>query len=637
LGYGSPEQLSGDAADHRTDVWSLGAVLYEMVGGRPPFPGRNRIEVLRAIMSAAPRPIAELAPGAPPALQGILDRALAKQPGDRFASMAEMRDALRALLRQVSPEADALTGETAPVAPRHARSSWLLSGTLGRVFGRHRGAPVAPASDQAGALRHPGVSAPLRDGERRRSIAVLPFANLSGDPEARFYEISLADALITELAHLRSVIVRPSSYIAHYAGQNPDPRQVGEQLAVDCVLTCSFTRGPDRFRVTAQLIATATGEILWSDKIDAPTRDLLAIQDTIGERVIAGLRLQLTPGEQERMDRTMTGNAEAYELYLRGRDLLFQYILRTFDDADLDASIGMFTDAVRADPEFALAHAALGRCYVLHAQGYGGPEYYRRAEVSLRRALELDPGLVSARLQMAHVHFHRGDREEAHRMIAALRHEAPDDPAVVFDAATLCRLDGLYDRALQEYERLIEINPRDVVIASYSRARVFTHQRQYERAIAELERAGAVEPDHPLVKTFLAVAYFNQGRAAEARPLVEDVLRHHPHLEGVKPVLGWCLSAAGEHGPARALITEGVVESARADHDVAFWLAALYALEGMSDEAIEWLRHSMRLGNENYPLFADSQKLDGLRRDPRFVELMDELRRRWNARREAGR
>src|SRR5262249_53218797 len=174
-----------------------------------------------------------------------------------------------------------------------------------------------------------------------------------------------------------------------------------------------------------------------------------------------------------------------------------------------------------------------------------------------------------------------------------------------------------------------EINPGDVVIASYSRARVYTHQRQYDRAIAELERARAIEPDHPLVKTFLAVAYFNQGRPDEAQPLVEEVLRQHPHLEGMKPVLGWCLSVRGEHDRARALITDGVRETARADHDTAFWLAGFYALEGMADEAIEWLRHALDLGNENYPLFADSQKLDRLRSDPRFIALMSELKQRW--------
>jgi len=496
--------------------------------------------------------------------------------------------------------------------------------------------PDRPAIDSAPAGPPAGYRPPSWGTETARAIAVLPFRNLAGDPEARFYELSLADSIITELAHVRSLAVRPSSYIACYVGRDVDPRAVGEELAVSSVLVGSFLRVTDRFRVTAQLVATVTGQILWSDKIDIPARDLFTIQDTVAACVIAGLRLRLTTEEQGRLDRPLTRNAEAYECYLRGRDLLLRYVLHSFDDADLDEAVAVLGEAVRLDPDFALAHAALGRCYVHHGQGYGGPEYCARAEAALQQALALDPALIEARLQMVHVHLQRGDKARAHAIIAELRREAPNDPAVIFDAARLYRLDGLYDRALAEYDRLLEVNPRDVVIVSYSRARIYTHQRQYARAIAELERAARLEPDHPLVKTFLAVACFNQGNVDRAQPLVEDVLRHHPHLEGVKPVLAWCLSARGQHAEARALITEGVREIAGADHDIAFWLAGFYALEGMADEAVAWLRRAIDLGNENYPLFADSDKLARLRPDPRFTELMRELEHRWEARRRAG-
>src|SRR5262249_41392913 len=149
--------------------------------------------------------------------------------------------------------------------------------------------------------------------ETKKTVAVLPFKNLSGDSSADFYEFSLADAIITELAHLRTLIVRPSSYIAAYSGQSVDPQQVGEALAVGWVLTGIFIKAGHRLRVTAQLVATATGEILWCDKIDVDERDLLTIQDTIAERVINGLQLNLTEGERERIDRPLTSSAEAYE------------------------------------------------------------------------------------------------------------------------------------------------------------------------------------------------------------------------------------------------------------------------------------------------------------------------------------
>jgi serine/threonine-protein kinase len=637
LGYGSPEQASGDAVDHRSDVFSLGVLIYEMATGQRPFPGRNRLEVLHAVMALPPRPLAQINPALPAALQALLDRVLAKKPRDR-PPMAGVREELKTLMRQVSQETGRVPTEVSATltAPQHARSSWLLGTALGRVFARRRPAWGAePLSDPRTPSRPPAPGPrPARWGaEGKQAIAVLPFKNVSGDPAADFYEVSLADGVINELTHLRSLVVRPLSYVVPYAGQNVDPVQIGEELAASAVVSGSFIKAPDRFRVTAQLVDTKSGEILWSDKIDIPAADLITVQDTIAERVIAGLQLKLTPEEQRQLDKPSTGNPEAYEFYLRGRNLLLQYLLKTFDDADLDMAIRMFKESVRLDPAFALAWAALGRGYVHHAQGYGGPDYYRQAEEALDRSLALDPERIEARLQMVFVHLHKGDKDRAHREIAALRQEAPHQPSVVYAAANLYRLDGLYDKALAEYDHLLEINPRDVVLVSYSRGRVYTHQRLYERAVVELERARSLEPDHPLVKTFLAVCYFNQGRLDEAQPLVEEVLRQHPHLEGVVPVLAWCLSARGEHDKARASISERVKEIARADHDIAFWLASFYSMDGLVDEALEWTRTAIRLGNENYPLFAESRKLENLRRDPRGRALLDELKERWESRR----
>jgi serine/threonine-protein kinase len=358
----------------------------------------------------------------------------------------------------------------------------------------------------------------------------------------------------------------------------------------------------------------------------------MTLQDKVAARVIEGLRVEPTAEEQEKIGRPPTQSAAAYEFYLRGRDHLFAYVLRTFDIADLEKAIRMFNEAIGLDPEFADAHAALGRCYIHHAQGYGGEEYVTLAERSLRRALDIAPKSPEARLQMVHVDLHRGDKDRAHATIEELRRETPDDPAVLYVAGMLYRLDGLYEKAIEAYDDLLRRNPQDLVIAAYNKARVLTHQRRYDDAVAELELARAVEPEHPLVRTFLAVALFNQGKVDEAQALVEDVLRQHPHLDGVRPVLAWCLSARGDHERARALITDRVREIAAADHDIAFWLASFYGMEGLADEAVEWVRRAVKLGNENYPLFADSRKLDSLRGDPRFRELMDDLKRRWEER-----
>lgn len=681
MGYGSPEQAAGERVDHRTDVFSLGVILYEMATGRQPFSGRHRIEILHAVINAEPDPISEENPNAPEHLQETLDRAMAKKPRDRFATMAELLEELKGLMRQLLAERGITPTDAAAtlIAPQSARTSWRLTGALSKVFGggvfgkkrpsqspnrsqspksspSHTGqlTRTAQAGVQIGqtgnsesnsmssqsANRSSGSDTPSRAArpvswgtESKRTIAVLPFKNLPGNAEDNFYEFSLADGIIAELAHLRSLVVRPSQYIARYVGQNIDPQQVGEDLAVSTVLVGSFIKAADRFRVTTQLISTATGEIVWSDKIDLDARDLITIQDTIAEHVITGLKLKLTDEEQQKIDKPLTDSAEAYEFYLRGRDLLFQYISHSFDDHDLDVAIKMFQEAIRLDANFARAHYTLGRCYVHHGQGYGGQHYFDLAEQSLKRALELDAKLAGAHLQMVYVYLNRSEKDKALATLAEVRREAPHDPTVFIVAGLLYRLNGLYDKSLRQYDKLLELNPKDIVIASYNRGRLYTYRHEYDRAIAEFEKARTVEPDHPLIKTFQAVTYFNMGRVDDCQRLVEEVMNHHAHFEPLQVLLAWCHNARGNHEKALAVITDQVKETAAADPDVAVWLASLYAMENKRDAAVEWLQKAVNLGNENYPLFADNDRLDNLRCDLRFIDMMSTLKAKWEERR----
>jgi serine/threonine-protein kinase len=636
LGYGSPEQAMGQRADHRSDVFSLGVVLYQMATGHLPFPGSTPLERIRAVLHQDPIPMSRYNPRAPTALQRILERALAKDPADRHQTMAALRDELKALERRLARDAGAASGTPVRAPARGPRPWAALGAGLGRVFGRRREEHAdaeGPTPMRPPPVRTAVPSRPASWGtETKRTIAVLPFRNLSGDPQADFYEFSLADALITELAQIRSVVVRPSSYMAAYAGLTPDPRQVGEDLAVQAVLAGSFFRAPDRLRVTAQLVATASGEILWSEKVDVPAQDLITVQDKLAERVVAGLRLTLTPEEQAKIEHRPTRSAPAYEFYLRGRDLLLRYVLRTLDLEDLERALGMFHEAVGLDPDFGAAHAALARCYVLHAQGSGGDEHYQLAERSLRRALELDPTDLEARLQGVHVDLHHGNKERAKATITALRRERPNDPTVLLTAAMLYRLDGLYDRAAAEYDHLLALNPGDAVLVSYNKARLAMNQGDNDRAVAELEAGRSAEAEHPLLKMFLAIARFQQGRINEAQSLIEDVLRQSPQFDAAQPLLAWCLAARGQAEAARALITDRVRETARADHEVAFWLGCFCAGQGQRDEAMEWLRRSVFLGNEDYVLFRDCPMLASVRDYPPLLELVDGLKTRWERR-----
>ncbi len=635
LGYASPEQASGGPVDHRTDIFSLGVLLYEMLTGEAPFRGAHAGEVMTRLLHHTPRPVREVNPQAPPALEPILGRALAKDPRDRYPTMAALRDELKALMRRLSHQTGVVPTEASAtlLPPRRVRNAWLMTGTLGRVLGRLRPGPAAVEAPLAPSLTPLGHPRPASWGtESRATLAVLPFRNLTGDPSSDYYQLALADGLITELAQLRSVVVRPSVYVQPYVGLTPDPREVAEDLAVGLVLTGAYLRLDGQLRVTAQLLSAETAEIVWSDQLDTPLSDVLRLQDTLSDRLVAALRLRLAAEEEREGGPPPTRVPEAYEYYLRGRDVLMRYVRQTLDDNDLERAIRLFHEALGLDDEFAAAHAALGHAYVLHAQGYGGTEYYVLAERALRRALELDAEQLEARLQWIYLELYQGNKPAARERLQALREEAPDDPGVLFVGALMDRIDGLFTPALRQYDRLLAVSPADAVLAGFNRARIFSFDRRYEEALAELEKGRATAPDHALVKTFRAVVLFNLGRLEEARELIEDVLAAHPHFDGARPILAWCLSAAGEHEAARSLVNERVKAVAAADHDIALWLASFYSMEGLVEEALEWARRAVRLGNENYPVFERSPKLDPLRADARYAALLSELKRDWKAR-----
>ena len=636
--YAAPEQARGDRVDKRADIFSTGVLLYEMLTGIWPFQGKNSVEVRHAVIHDQPKPIAEMRKGyVPPRLQQILDRALAKEPRDRYQRMEDFRDDLRSVLREVNARSGGQYEEDLqPFAPKH------LSGTGGPIsklkhwFRNITGgsfeipyAPAAPAapSEPTSQEAHETPMTSFGDQEKK-SIAILPFKNLSNDPASGFYEFALADAVITELAQLKSLVVRPSSAIVKYRGTERDPRDAGRELNASAVLAAGFLRVGDRIRVTAQLLDVATGDLLWSDRIDADSADIITVQDIIARRIVEGLRLELSKDEKDGMAQAPTVNPEAYDEYLRGRDRMGRFIYHTVAREDVDAAIEHFERATRLDPNFALAHSALGGCYAnLVRKGLGDVEDYHRAEEEFDKALALDPKNFEARMHMVFIHMARGEKRQARELLSTLRREMPNDVGVHFVSGVLRRLDGDYERALRSFDRMVRLNPAERVVASYNRARIFLYQRRPDDALLELDQGAALEPDHPLIKTFRAVVLYYKGELDAAVRLLAEVLEKNPRLDGIRPIYAMYLRAQGRVEEARAQITEQVKDVAAADHDISYWLASFYALENERDLAFEWLERSIALGNENKPWFESDQNWKELRSDARFLALMQRIER----------
>lgn len=345
--YMSPELANGERADHRSDIFSFGVVLYEMATGKLPFRGQTSVDVMHAVLHETHKPAIEVNNKLPPDMSAIIDNAIAKKPADRYQSMQPMLEDLQRLSIALRFGAQGVPdGLTTPfVVPKRQSSRGAFGQLIRGLLSRAPSSERQTGSLQTPTRREPSGSDAAAAGVSKKSLAVLPFRNLSGDAGSDFYALSLADGLTTELATITSLAVTPSSALTKYRDQAIDPARVRSALGVDVVLMGNFLKFGDRIRVTAQLINTAGGDILWSEKIDADATDVLAIQDRISQRVVAGLSGTSTP-----VDPTFLLKDENEEVRLDAvRTLEFSHdprALTALVEALCDASLRVKAEAV---------------------------------------------------------------------------------------------------------------------------------------------------------------------------------------------------------------------------------------------------------------------------------------------------
>src|ERR1041384_3412624 len=516
---------------------------------------------------------------------------------------------------------------TTPVAPKHLKQEGPVTRALRWLTGART--PESASGPRSGGRSGDAQVSPLTSlGDRdRKSVSIPPFKNVGNDREIDFYQFSLADAVITELARVRSLVVRPSSVIVKYRNKTVDAAEAGRELSVDAILTATFLRAGDRLRVTAQLLDVRTSEILWSERIDADASDIIGVQDTIVHRIVEGLRLELRPDEKDELARKTTADAAASEEYLRGRDCLAKFIYHTIEREHLDSAIEHCRLAIEIDPHFVLAYSAGGSWYVNRVlKGLGQAGDHEKAKNAFRKALTLDPRLLEARMHMVFIYLTGGQKQKARAAVVSLRDEYPNDPGVHFVRGVVARLDSDYEKALRSFDRMVRLNPGERVLASYNRARIFMYQRVYAEGLRELDQGAALEPEHPLILVFRARVLYYKGEIEEAVKILQLVLQRHPQTDRVRPILAICLSAQGQHTKANEQLTPKVRQVAEADYDISYWLASAYLLQGRQVEALRWLETAIGLGNENYKWFESDPNWADMHEDPRFIELMNRIK-----------
>ena len=621
IAYMAPEQFVTGQSSIQSDIFALGLILYEMVSGRHPFhrPDAQELQSIRAIQFAEPPPLREIVPDISIELESVILRCLAKQPSERYASSAEVRESLKTIVKSLQLDSVVMPGEGAINMPAQQRLDMetpeeekRTTGILSMLAERFRDSVTSPAN-------------------KGTNIVVLPFVNLGTTAATPFYGYALADALAARLAKVPALVVRPSSALMNVPTQQLDPLSIGRKLMVNYVLAGSFLRSESGFDLNWQLLDVEGQSVRTGGAISVQSFDLISVQTEICDEVFGELHgfgdLQGGMGEPQRRD-ALGDNVS--EDYLQARALLSSFTSRTGNREELDRARELFARVVLHDSAYAPGWSGLGITHLQYAQhGLGGQMHVLEARRAFDRALELDPGSVEANLYRVYMLLSRGEKESARHGIEHLLQQAGNDWNVHLVAGLTLRIDGMYEEALDQFNTSLRLNPSNAAMIYNHRARVYQYQNQLELAADEIEKGLTLEPKQPLLRISQGYQQMREGQLSRAVDTLEGVIRDDATMRIVFPTIAMCYVQLGDKHKAAEFILEETLAAAEADSEMAYRLATYFAVEGDESEALHWLRRAIYLGNENYPWFSKNPAWRGMSEHGDFQRALDDLKKSY--------
>jgi eukaryotic-like serine/threonine-protein kinase len=599
VAYMSPEQVRGKELDPRTDVFSFGAVLYEMCTGTLPFRGDTSALIFESILNRAPVAPVRLNPDVPAELERIINEALEKDRDIRCQSAAELRADLKRLKRNTESGKSATKVAEAGTRIHSRRRLWgVVAGTAAVVL-------VGAAF-----LTWRSLHSRTSDATPIHSIAVLPFANASKDPEMDYLGEGISEEITNSLSRLPNLQVMARSTVSHYKSRQDDPQGVGRDLHVDAVLTGRVVEHGSELNVETELVNVATGAQLWGERYTRNANDVSLLQASITREIASQLRPQLSGTEKESLARVGTKDAEAYQLYLKGR-----YRFEKYTKADLKAAAEFLEQAIARDPNYAAAYAGLADVYANQAyQGFSGRDAYDSGRTMARRALELDPQNAEAHVSLATVDmlFFRNFPEAE----AEIGKGLALDPSYAYGHQVSCWFNdemGKGQEAIRECRKAVELDP----LSSFYNSMLgfaYYHRRDYEHAIEQHNKTLEIDPTYAPAVDGIGDVYWQMGNYKQAMDQRIEAAQLWGYEERAKE-LKETFEKLGYKGVLRK--DAKVFEAA----DYPYGAACDYAMLGEKDAAFAALEKAAAAGN-HLDTFKLDPALDNIRTDPRYAELL---------------